>query len=69
VSAKDDWNKRSSSMLDGKVVSLEETIERCKQLEETCGGFVGTAVVIARKTWAHVGGVELALVPLMVATT
>jgi hypothetical protein len=65
VSAADDWNHRTSTMLDGKEISLDETIARCATLEHAAGGFVGVAELIARKTWRHVGQVQLAMTPLM----
>jgi hypothetical protein len=52
-------------MLDGKEISLDETIVRCATLEHAAGGFVGVAETIARKVWRYVGQVQLAMIPLM----
>ena len=65
VSAADDWNHLTSTMLDGKEISLNETIARCATLEHAAGGFVGVAESIARKVWRHVGQVQFATTPLM----
>jgi hypothetical protein len=65
VSMDADWNSRVSKMLDGKIVSLEDTHRRCRVLEETAGGFGGLIAAIAQRTFILISNVHGRMLPLM----
>ena len=65
ASAGERWDQRRSSIIDNRVIPLDEIMQRCAALEEANDGFTRVAVSIARKVFQHVGSVQLAMIPLM----
>lgn len=59
------WDKWESKILNRRVLPLDEVYGRCANVEKQHGEFTATCVALARKSFQHVGAVQLAVVPLM----